>query len=438
MSLYDMVDGLDRKLQLTQASTIEPLPVKWLWEHRVPVGEICLTCALGGVGKSTFHGWMIGQTTRGTLTGVHHGQPRAVIICAREDSWQRTIVPRLIATEADLDLVYRADVVTDGDRKLKLTLPEDIDALQSEITKHDVALVSLDPLLSAIDISIDSYKSREVREALEPLQDLADETGCSILANAHFNKTAGADPLLRIANSAAFGEVCRAALAFAHDPETGERVISQVKNNLGRTDLPNLAYRLEAVTIETKEGPSEVARLVFTGEAARGVRDILNPHHDPDRGDREIARDIIVDALKEGPKGWQEIAQALDPQNISERTGRRARDDLKKAKIIELIGGGGDPWRWLLVQPALYVAKWPSSPVQTDLLVQPLANQNVNGDAYLSNLSKEEEDIRENVKSNLADNSSESDLAKLVCAECGHETPGMHFYMCSKLPDPAP
>ena len=436
MSLYD-IGGPDRKLQLTQASTIEPLPVDWLWEYRVPIGEICLTCALGGVGKSTFHAWLIAQITRGTLPGFYYGQPRAVIICAREDSWQRTIVPRLIAAGADLDLVYRADVVTDGDRKLKLTLPEDIDALHTEIVKQSVALVSLDPLLSAIDISIDSYKSREVREALEPLQNLADDTGCSILANAHFNKTAGTDPLLRIANSAAFGEVCRAALAFAHDPETGERVISQVKNNLGRTDLPNLGYRLEPATIETKEGPSEVTRLVFTGENARSVRDILNPHHDPDKGERDIARDIILDALKDGPKGWQEIAKALDPQNISERTGRRARDDLKKAKIIELIGGGGDPWQWLLVQPALYVAKWPSSPVQTDLLVQPLANQNVNGDAYLSNLSKEEEDIRENAKSNLADSSSESNVAKYLCDVCDHPIAGAHRVGCSALPDPA-
>ena len=119
-------------------------------------------------------------------------------------------------------------------------------------------------------------------------------------------QSTGSDPLLRISGAAAFGEVCRAALAFAHDKDSGEYVISQVKNNLGRLDLPNLSYRLDPVAIDTDEGPSEVARFVFTGETARAVRDILNPNYDPDKGQREVARDIILDELASVPcpPGW--------------------------------------------------------------------------------------------------------------------------------------
>ena len=38
------------------------------------------------------------------------GHPRAVLVCATEDSWEHTIVPRLIAADADLTFVYRVEV----------------------------------------------------------------------------------------------------------------------------------------------------------------------------------------------------------------------------------------------------------------------------------------------------------------------------------------
>ncbi len=388
----ELPPGEGRRLQLTRVSEIDPLPVRWLWHDRIPIGEITLTPGLAGVGKSTFHAWLIAQITRGSLPGVYEGAPRPVIVCAREDSWERSIVPRLIAAGADRDLVYRADVVTDHDHKLQLTLPADTGALHNEIERLGVALVSLDPLLSNIDKRIDTYKSREVRDALEPLQALADETRCVILGNAHFNKATGSDPLLRITGAAAFGEVCRAALAFAHDADSATYVISQAKNNLGRLNLPNLTYRLEPFTVDTKEGPSEVSRLVFTGETLRGVREILNPHVDPDRGEKDIARDLILDVLATGPESWEAITKVIKREGISERTGQRGRDELRKAGLIDKSGGGGQPWKWHRVlshsgesgqhgQHGQHA--WPTK----GEVSQPLANGKPNGDAYLANLA---------------------------------------------------
>lgn len=82
-----------RRVRLTPAASIAPRPVRWLWEDRLPVGELALTPGKGGVGKSSFHVWLIAHLTRGTLPGVHYGTPRTVIICAAEDSWERTMCP---------------------------------------------------------------------------------------------------------------------------------------------------------------------------------------------------------------------------------------------------------------------------------------------------------------------------------------------------------
>jgi hypothetical protein len=89
--------------------------------------------------------------------------------------------------------------------------------------------------------------------------------------------------------SAAFGNVARAALGFARDTETdhGSCVISQVKNNLGRLDLPSLRYRIDEAIVDTEDGPAEVGKLVMLGESDRSVADILRDKGtDEDRAER--------------------------------------------------------------------------------------------------------------------------------------------------------
>lgn len=295
----------ERRVRLTPASTIRPRPVYWTWQDRLPVGEVCLTPGRGGVGKSTFHAWVIARLTRGQLPGTYEGTPRPCIIATAEDSWARTVVPRLIAAGANLDLVFRAEVVTEEDDEVSLALPRDCSALEAEIAERGVALLSLDPLMSAISGGLDTHKDREVREALEPLARLADRTGCTILGNAHFRKASASDPLMMAMGSAAFANVVRAALGFARDVnndgeplEDGSCVISQIKNNLGRLDLPSIRYRIEPTGIDTEEGPAEVGRFVVVGDTTRSVADVLgHPRASEERTERDEAADWLVGYL---------------------------------------------------------------------------------------------------------------------------------------------
>jgi hypothetical protein len=178
------VEEARRKVRLTRASTIKPRPVHWAWEERIPVGEITLTPGRGGLGKSTFHADTAAKVTRGRLPGVFFGTPKPVIIAATEDSWERTIVPRLIVAGANLDMVYRADVVTEEGAEISLTLPADCGDLEIEIMRIGAALLSLDPLMSTVHSGLDTHKDRDVRVALEPLLRLANRTGIAVLGNA--------------------------------------------------------------------------------------------------------------------------------------------------------------------------------------------------------------------------------------------------------------
>ena len=344
-SLTDQ-DIPERRIRLTPASAIRPRSVRWLWDARIPVGEITLTPGRGGLGKSTFHAWLIALVTRGELEGAYSGEPRACVIAATEDSWDRTIVPRLIAAGADLNLVYRVDVVTDASSVVAISLPRDLGALETELIDLRAVLLSVDPLLGVVDGGLDTHKDREVRQALEPLVALGDRTSCAIVGNAHFNKSGGTDPVGLVMGSAAFANVARAALGFAVDPdvEDGSGVISQIKNNLGRLDLPSLRFRIDEALVDTDDGVAKVGRFTMLGTSERSLSDILRTggERSDDRSALGAAKDFLRNYLDDvGHLSVQVISDAREGYGIAEKTLRRAQKELGVIAYRQ-----DDAWWW--------------------------------------------------------------------------------------------
>jgi hypothetical protein len=266
-----------RLVELVPASSIKPRPVRWLWEERIPLGALTLDGGREGIGKSTLAYTLAADITRGRLPGTHHGQPKAVIVAATEDSWAHTIVPRLMAADADLDRVYRVDVTTAEGVQSELSLPRDIGALEHLIKEADAALILLDPLMSRLDAALDTHKDAEVRLALEPLVRLADVANVAVLGLIHVNKSTSSDPLSLIMASRAFVAVARAVLFVMADPDNdGQRLIGQAKNNLGRTDLPTLTFRIVSTAVaETEEGVVFTGQLVWGDNTERSLGDVI-------------------------------------------------------------------------------------------------------------------------------------------------------------------
>lgn len=297
-------DQLIRQARITFADTITPEPVVWAWKDdghgRIPAGSLSVHAGREGTGKSSFGTWLTGQITRGTLPGTFYGTPRTVFYVAIEDSWKHTLVPRLMAADADLSRVGRFEVVWSDGEDVTLSLPRDLELLEAAIVEHAAALVVIDPLMSVMGDNIDTHREREVRKALDPLARLADRTGAVIAGIAHFNKGAGTDAASLITGSGAFKNVPRTVFGFAKDEsdETGGRVMTQVKNSLGRDDLPSLGYRIEEAVIASKYGPLETSRLTFTGPTDRTVADVLrDSRHDDDADERRDAASWIRDYL---------------------------------------------------------------------------------------------------------------------------------------------
>lgn len=325
----DAEEDAGRRLEVVRASAVPMRVARFLIRTgtvSVPAGELTIAGGREGTGKSQCAlGWAA-ALTRGRLPGDFHGQARGVIVVAREDSWECTIRPRLTAAGADLDRVLWVRV--HDDRRggtYELSLPADLEGLEKVITAEGVALVVLDPLLSVLSARLDAHKASEVRQALEPLAELAHRTGCAFIGLAHFAKMEGRDPASLISGSHAFKDVARAVLVFAMDSEdTG--VMSQVKNSLGKMPAESLEYRIyenplciggEWTTVPVfypgQATPRHVADLLDFGKARESAR----------------ARDFLRGALAGGPRLSAEVEEEARQNGISSRTLDRARSDLR-------------------------------------------------------------------------------------------------------------
>ncbi|MCX5607182.1 AAA family ATPase [Streptomyces sp. NBC_00047] len=348
-------DVPQRRIKLTAASSIEPEPVIWAWEPeplagRIPAGALTLAAGREGTGKSSFGIWLAARISRGELPGTFYGQPKNVFYAAVEDSWSRTLVPRLIAAGADLERVFRVDAEDMLHGETMISLPMDVSLIEKAIAEYDVAALIVDPLMSTLGTGTDAHRTQDVRQALEPLVRMAERTKALTLGIAHFNKGSSTDASQLISGSGAFKDLARAVLAFARDRETEEQVMTQTKNSLGKLDLPSLSYCIEGFDVPTAKGTANVGRLVFTGVAERSVEDTLATPVDRDEvSERDEAVRWLTGYLTDagGQADAGEVIKAGEKDGIAKRTLQRARS---KAGVSSEPSGFGKArsWTWVL------------------------------------------------------------------------------------------
>ncbi|WP_196298989.1 AAA family ATPase [Propionibacterium freudenreichii] len=344
-------DEPHRRLVFTAASQITPKVTQWVWVNdgngRMPAGALSLAAGREGTGKSSFGIWLSSQITRGLLPGMWRGTPRNVIYLAVEDSWAQTLLPRLMAAGADLDRVFRVEAVTAEGEESTITLPVDVGDLRAGISQHDVGLVVADPLMSLMSGRIDTHKEADTRRALEPLAKIADQTGAVILGIAHFNKSGGSDINSLITGSGAFKNVPRAVFGFARDEDTGESVMTQGKNSLGRLDLPSLAYRIASTNVRLEDSVTDVGRFEFMGTSTTTARDLLRANHDgTDDAANDCASWLKEWALSEGGSlSAKEVKANVSGAGYSMDQANRAK---RKLGMVSEKSGYEVGWTWTL------------------------------------------------------------------------------------------
>jgi hypothetical protein len=320
-----------RKLAARPLSEVAPSRTRWAWDERLPLGAVSLLAGRQGLGKSTLLAAIAADLSWGRLAGDLAGDPTTVLWVSYEDTFETTVVPRLIAAGADLERVVGLDV-TDGGRPDLLSLPNDVDLVAEAAREYGAGVLFVDPLMAALPGRIDSHRDQDVRRALAPLAQLAEDLALSVLAVVHLRKGGATEALDRVSGSVAFTAAARSVLAFgrgSEEEQDGSRVLAAAKSNLGRL-APSLAYHLEPATVSHGDQEIPTSRLVLDGETDASAGDLLSPPAAEDRSEIEIACEWLADQLEGGEwRAMSDLQEAARREDVASwRTIHRARQRL--------------------------------------------------------------------------------------------------------------
>lgn len=321
---------------ITPADSISLRRSRWLWDQRLPTIGLSLLAGREGVGKSTTDCWLAAAVTQGSLPGEYEGTPRNVLYIASEDDWETTLAPRLVAAGADMSRIFKMAVKRDGSKhEGQVELPEDMEAFDAALGEVEPALVVVSPLMSRVSSALDTHKDQSVRQALEPLVQMAYDRKVLVLGLIHLNKSTTTDPLRAVMSSAAFVAVARAVVFVARDPDDPEvRLVGEPKNNGGPSgaELGLLTFTIEKVVVGTDPDdglPIEATRLVW-GEVRDGsIDEVLSDSAlgSENRTEASEAGDWLVIYLYEqgGSASKDDVMKAAKEEGYTEHSLRRAR-----------------------------------------------------------------------------------------------------------------
>jgi hypothetical protein len=233
-----------RELIVVNAADVQVRKVDWYWPNVFPTGAISLLAGTAGTNKTTLGADIAGRGSVGLPwpDGSGHAPPGKVMFISGEDDASTTIVPRLMAAQADLQNIDIVEGVRVAGRRRTFQLTDFIDLLEQRLESDAVRLVLLDPL-SAFVGSTETHNDAQVRALLEPLRYLAETRGVAVIGIMHPPKMRYKELVSRISGSAAFGNAARAVWYVQADPNISERrYFLPAKLNLASDEF-GFAYR---------------------------------------------------------------------------------------------------------------------------------------------------------------------------------------------------
>jgi len=328
-----------KEVELTCAAFIPPISVDWIWNGNLAAGKLTVMAGAPGTGKTLIALNCAAIVSNGGMGGLTwpdgtYSPAGNVLIWSGEDGVEDTIIPRLIAANANLSRVHVIGATHENGRRRPFNFEKDLPHLEAKLGQTgNVLLVIIDSIAQIV--GGDSHKNSDVRRALEPLIQLAEKYGFAILGITHLTKQSkGKAPLDRVAGSFAFSAAARVVLinskVASEQLEDGSHgsVLVRAKSNLS-SDRGGFLYETQSATIMAEHRPIETAS-VFWKEALDGTaREILDwaegGDSEPASGAVGQAYTFLINQLANGPLPAKEVESAAALVGISAASIRRAK-----------------------------------------------------------------------------------------------------------------
>ena len=333
-------------LRCVSMDTVEGKKISWLWPNRIPANMLSIVTGNPGIGKSFLSMDMAARITTGRNwpDAQNTLEPGSVLLFTNEESLEFPVKPRLVAHKADCSRVFAFDVL-----ELKtgepdsFTIQHDLKHLETFLDSiPDCRLIIFDPITAYLG-GINANSNAEVRRVLLGLQTLASRRNITVLGISHFSKKADLDAIHRTLGSTAFTAAARSVWAVCWDTSNDDeerpskRLLLPVKSNYS-IDPDGLSFEIIDGQVCFDENPvrSDVDR-------------VMQKKREKSPSKKQKAKDIILDALKDGPVEGDELINIVTDEGISERTATNARTELRNARKIDTHNPGSGKWEWSLL-----------------------------------------------------------------------------------------
>jgi len=302
---------------LIRMADIEPKEISWLWEPYIPLGKITLLRGDPGQGKTTLCLTLAAIVSKGlafpTDSSFTASEQGSVLFITAEDDLSDTIAPRLIKAKANTEKVFSyRESPTEA---LTFTSTQ----FETLIKEAKPRLVIVDPIQAFLGSQVDGHRANEIRPVMSRIRALAEQYNCAVVLIEHMNKNLGGKGLYRGLGSIDITAAARSIIMLGSDPENeAEKGIAHIKCNVGKMG-PVVGFTIG------KDG------LVWNPHTTL-TADMIQGHAKPAgvRSDSALdeAKEFLMDALKEGKQSSRDILITAKQYGISERTLKRAREDL--------------------------------------------------------------------------------------------------------------
>lgn len=327
---------------LVRLADVAPEPVRWLWPGRIPLGKLTLLDGDPGLGKSTLLLDLAARVSRGALMPDEVRSelegPAGTVLLTAEDGLADTIRPRLDAAGGDPERVAALQSIqAEEGGEPRLPTVQSLRDLKGAIEEMYARLLIVDPLVAYLPGDVNSHRDQDVRTALAPLAELADETGVAVVAVRHLNKGGGSNPKYRGGGSIGLIAAARSGLLVAEDPDApnDRRILAATKANLCEP-APSLAYSLEG------KGTAAV-RVAWEGESDHAAHALLDLPSNEEQTARDEAVAILRRELRDAPVPVKELKSLAKEHGIGWRTFRRAKEQVGIEATKQGFSGG---WVW--------------------------------------------------------------------------------------------